>query len=187
MTDYRQQWLDAQAKSWDSQLEFFARVANRHPADMLKVILNWDLMERLVNPLRLPTDALTSRYSIPSDLCETLWWLGFFVGHEIHDDGEPALIWYKRQKRPAYFGKDEPIPEDALPILFQAIEPVPTLQGCAHYIGEVSLLDDAFKALRREQDARDAKLQQKMEIFLRPSDRQKALHEIYHQVVKPTE
>ena len=96
----KQQWLAERASEWDSQMERLQGVYSRHPEDVRGLLLNWHKIEHLLGMgthTDLQLSVLTAEYDVPSrDLLDVFHWVSWFVGHEIHDDGDPHLVFVQK-------------------------------------------------------------------------------------------
>lgn len=100
--NHREMFLQNQANVWDDQFAALAKCAQNHPNEVRFVIENWDILDSMTfSPLSYKggvADTLAKFIgtTLPYNLLDAMWWVGFFVSHEIHDDGDPAIVWIKR-------------------------------------------------------------------------------------------
>jgi hypothetical protein len=85
--------------AFDSGIEELRQVYNRHLEDVTTLVEFWDEitwdMTYLPANVKVPAELV---YDYPSreNILDALWFIKFFVSHELHDDGEPALVYLKQ-------------------------------------------------------------------------------------------
>lgn len=93
----KREYLRQRERAYDDRLSDFKAVEENHSACVHFVVNNWDIItwglsrtpdaEPNAIPRRLTYQAWNN------DIVEAMAWVRYFVSHEIHDDGEPAIVW----------------------------------------------------------------------------------------------